>query len=384
MLPVETEPLLPPPAPGRFARLRTRLADLLRAESLYTVASYAGYGTAQRIRLRGRVLQGSPLAPGQADDQLWRNLLSIYTRLESDEVPAARVRLALAGTTCEALTDDEGYYDLWLTPERLAPAAWQQGSVRLLDAGAAAGMGVEAPLFEAPLAALVPRAPQFGVISDIDDTILVSDAAHALRAAQRLFLGNAQTRLPFAGVAAFYRALQQGAQPPPPLAPPAPPLAPDDARPDLARGGENPIFYVSSSPWNLYDLLSDFMALNGIPPGPLFLRDYGLRASFGAGGHHGHKLEAIEEILALWTALPIVLIGDSGQQDPEIYTEVVRRHGDRIRAVYIRDVSAQARDRQVLQLAAESARMGVPMVVNAESAAAHAHAAQLGLVRAPA
>lgn len=375
MLPVETEPLLPPPAPGRFARLRTRLADLLRADSLYTVAPYAGYGTAQRIRLRGRVLQGSPLAPGQADDQLWRNLLSIYTRLESDEVPAAHVRVALAGATAEALTDDEGYYDIWLTPERLAPAAWQQGSVRLLDVETPAGMGVEAPLFEAPLTALVPRAPQFGVISDIDDTILVSDAAHALRAAQRLFLGNAQTRLPFAGVAAFYRALQQGIRPPP--------LAPGDDHANPTCGGENPIFYVSSSPWNLYDLLSDFMALNGIPPGPLFLRDYGLRPSFGAGGHHSHKLVAIEEILALWPALPIVLIGDSGQQDPEIYTEVVRRHGDRIRAVYIRDVSAQARDRQVVHLAAESARLGVPMVVTAESAAAHAHAAQFGLVRAP-
>lgn len=353
------------PGVAHTSPLRMRLAAATQSATPYAIAAYAGYGTAQRIRLRGRVLQGAPPAPGQSDDGLLRNLLAIYTRLESDEVPHARVRLSLAGSTVETITDDEGYYDVWVTPDRLAAEGWQVGKACLLSVNAQAAAHAEAPLAQATLRALVPRTAQFGIISDIDDTILISDAAHLLRAARRLLLGNAQTRLPFPGVADLYRALQQGA----PIGPDAP------------QATDNPIFYVSSSPWNLYDLLSDFMALNRIPAGPLFLRDYGLRADAGAGGHHSHKLAAVDEILALWPALPFVLLGDSGQQDPEIYTEVVRRHGDRIRAIYIRDVSTAARDQQVTQLAAETARLGVPMLLTPDSAAAHAHATALGLVK---
>lgn len=82
----------------------------------------------------------------------------------------------------------------------------------------------------------------------------------------------------------------------------------------------------------------------------------------------------------MWPALPFVLLGDSGQQDPEIYTEVVRRHGDRIRAIYVRDVSDDARDRQVVHLAAETTRLGVPMLLTPDSHAARAHAAEFGLI----
>jgi phosphatidate phosphatase APP1 len=85
--------------------------------------------------------------------------------------------------------------------------------------------------------------------------VLQSSVTNFLKMARMVLLGNAHTRLPFEGVAAFYRALQRG-----------------------ASGGEfNPIFYVSNSPWNLYDLLEDFMDVHGVPAGPLFLRDWSRR-----------------------------------------------------------------------------------------------------------
>ena len=75
--------------------------------------------------------------------------------------------------------------------------------------------------------------------------------------AKLTLLHNAHTRLPFEGVAGFYQALQRG------------------------RDGEayNPVFYVSNSPWNLYDLLEDFLDVHGIPRGPLLLRDWSPRRS---------------------------------------------------------------------------------------------------------
>ncbi len=101
-----------------------------------------------------------------------------------------------------------------------------------------------------------------GVISDIDDTVLQSSATNYLRAAQLMFLDNARTRFLFAGVAALYHALS-------------------------ADGRNLAIFYVSSSPWNLYELLTDFFDFQGFARWySLFLKDYGITAdqfiSFGA------------------------------------------------------------------------------------------------------
>src|SRR5690606_32076573 len=134
---------------------------------------------------------------------------------------------------------------------------------------------------------------------------------------------NAHTRLPFAGVSEFYRALQSG------------------------RNGKrnNPFFYVSSSPWNLYDLLIDFLDLNNIPEGPLLLRDFGLdHNKAGSSDHMGHKFKEIENILTTYPHLNFILIGDSGQDDPVIYKEVVKKYPNRILVIYIRDV--QLSDRQ--------------------------------------
>src|SRR5205085_9087259 len=85
----------------------------------------------------------------------------------------------------------------------------------------------------------------FGVISDLDDTVIQSRVANFLQAVRTVMLGNARTRLPFPGVAAFYDALEKGK---------------DGKR-------SNPIFYVSSSPWNLHDLISEFIRLQEIPEG---------------------------------------------------------------------------------------------------------------------
>ena len=101
----------------------------------------------------------------------------------------------------------------------------------------------------------------------------------------------------------------------------------------------NPIFYVSSSPWNLYDLLTDFMDVHAIPTGPLFLQDFGLdRDKFISADHDEHKITHIERLLDLYPKLPFILIGDSGQADPEIYSTILEKYPTRILAIYIRDI----------------------------------------------
>jgi phosphatidate phosphatase APP1 len=167
-----------------------------------------------------------------------------------------------------------------------------------------------------------------------------------------LALSNARTRKPFKGVGAFYRALHRGL---------------------------NPVFYVSKSPWNLYVPLVEFLEHQGLPLGPLVLRDFGLRM------RKHHKTEAIEAILRTYPRLPFILIGDSGEHDPEIYADIVRRHPTRIRAVYIRSVDPRAaRLGAIEKLIGEVARTGCQLVLAPDSEFAAAHAAAEGLIPATA
>src|SRR5690606_26771482 len=167
---------------------------------------------------------------------------------------------------------------------------------------------------------------QFGIISDVDDTILVSKATNLLKKLRLMLFKNAHSRLPFEGVAAFYRALQKG----------------------VTGNFYNPIFYVSSSEWNLYDLLVDFCLVRGIPKGPFLLQtleEDWYKFWKSGGGTHGHKVDKIRHILTTYHDLRFILIGDSGQKDAEIYSKIVHEYPERILAIYIRDVSKKKRQR---------------------------------------
>ena len=205
-----------------------------------------------------------------------------------------------------------------------------------------------------------PPQSEFGIISDIDDTIVRTGATNPLTMVRMVVLSNPHTRLPFEGVGAFYDALRKG---------------PDGE-------GYNPLFYVSSSPWNLYDMLIDFMNINGIPLGPIFLRDLGLEPDhLISNGHHEHKMKQIRTILEAHPDLPFVLIGDSGQEDPEIYREVVQAYPGRIKAIYIRDVTLEERATAIRLLVKELEASKVELVLAADTVAAATHAIEHGLIR---
>jgi phosphatidate phosphatase APP1 len=320
------------------------------------VITFRSYGTVNRLYVKGRVLEQKNIRQASEQDSLWSNLLSMYRRFESDEVPGAKLKLMFQGHEYFVTTDHEGYFVLNLAPD--APIDWQdmwhEIEIELIESPVSFTPGTKSVAH-----VLVPPADaEYGIISDIDDTIVQTGATSLLAMSRNTFFHNAHTRLPFAGVAEFYRALQ------------------------LGRNGKrnNPFFYVSSSPWNLYDLLIDFMDLNNIPEGPLLLRDFGFGGSDGpASDHMGHKFKEIGQILDAYPHLKFVLIGDSGQEDPSIYREVVRKFPDRILAVYIRDVQLPDREKIALEIS-RSIDGPVEMVIVDNTVEAADHAAKNKLI----
>jgi phosphatidate phosphatase APP1 len=347
-------------AEEHFDQLKYRLAYALGGPDPIKIVPYRGYGNRQQLYLKGRVLEDQGIIESRDNDSLWDNLVNMYRRIESDEVPHARLKARLQDVEQEVLADEEGMFDVCIAPRHPLPAdrLWHSVELELVEplsrkqAGPVRATGYA--LVPLPSARLV-------VISDIDDTVIEADVAHLLNLARNVFLRNAHTRLPFPGVAAFYRALFHGPQ--------------GDAM--------NPIFYVSNSPWNLYDLLSEFFQLHDIPIGPiLFLRNYGIsEESFMPFRHQAHKLGIIRQMLDFYPDLPFILIGDSGQKDPEIYAEVVDQYQQRIQAVYIRNVSLErARSEGIGELAARVAAAGSTLILADDSLAMAEHAAAQGWI----
>jgi phosphatidate phosphatase APP1 len=273
-------------------------------------------------------------------------------RFESNEVPRARVRASFGSLRAETVADEEGFFEVRLEPSEplTGPTRWHPVELELLHPRSPDGARVRSTG-----QVLVPTGADFGVISDIDDTVVRSSATNVLKMAWIVLLNNAHTRLPFEGVDAFYEALRRGVE----------------------GRAHNPIFYVSSSPWNIYDVLEDFLDVHGVPEGPLFLKDWSLSV---LGKHRTHKLGIIRTLLSTYPDLPFVLIGDSGEEDPEIYLQATREHPGRITAIYIRDVTSGERDAELRALAKEALSLGTEMVSVEDTAAAAEHAASIGLI----
>ena len=303
------------------------------------ILPYLGYGTSEKLSLCGRVLEDEGFRPAKDAERRWRNLVEFVKRLESDEIPGARLRATFGSRSIETTSDAEGYFSVEFEAPG-TPPGWHEIHLELVDHATAETGKVFVPATDA----------EFGVISDLDDTVIQSDVTRKLRMLVKLALSNAHTRKPFQGVAAFYRALHRG---------------------------RNPFFYVSKSPHNLYSPLVEFLQHQQLPAGPLLLRDFGLRTK------KDHKARAVGNILATYSALPFILIGDSGEEDPEIYAEILSRFPERVRVIYIRSVDrTPARLKAIEKLVKQVASTRCQLVLAEDSEFAAAHAAAEGLIPA--
>jgi phosphatidate phosphatase APP1 len=293
--------------------------------------AYAGYRNAETVRLRGRIVRyKKPLDAGEGFLTRLRAMMEIYNSHELSGVP---VRLDGFGMTHEAVTDEEGYFTFELPLERPLPETTQWEQVTLSTPGR------EAQQAEIKVPIMAPGADnQWGIISDIDDTVVETGATDFLKNWRRVLVERPQDRLAVPGASTLYQMI---------------------ARDHVAPA--RPFFYVSSSPWNLYGFITEFMEHNGIPHGPMFLKDYGIDSNqLIDKGHDEHKLAAIETVLSFYPGMRFLLIGDNGQRDVTIYAKVVEDFGARVAGVFIRDVDGSCRSGPEGELLAGIEARGVP------------------------
>ena len=341
----------------QWGSARLKLLRSLGGAGKFHILGYRGLGRPEKLLLKGRVLVHREPPDFQSDDDFWDDLVNMYRRLNTTEIPGARVRVSAAGVSAEVLTDDEGYFDVELEAgERPFSSPRQQVALELIEP-----VGKTPVIVTAEVMVRSPRS-RFLVISDIDDTVVHTQATNLLAMARATFMGNASSRTPFAGVSELYNALVDG----------------------MDGGEDNPLVFISRSPWNLYDLFDQFCDLQGIPEGRIFyLRDWGISLEgLTKAKSKGHKFGLIKRILDFDPELPVILIGDSGQKDPEIYHAISRDYPGRLLGAFIRDVThSRDRTRAVSSLAEEVEADGAVLHLASDSLDVAQHAADYGWIQ---
>lgn len=336
------------------ARLAARPVRRSAGKGGVVVQAYRGYGSRTEIFLIGRVFRQSGRDTAPDDDSLGRHLRDIGRRISRRGIEGARIAARFQTTEQVEETDPDGYFRFHLTLSDPAPDGreWHKVGLSLVSPEP---VETEAEVF------IPPEHCRYVVISDIDDTVMYTGVANRLGMMWRLFVAQAESRTAFPGVSAFYRALHHG----------------------VGGDEKNPMLYVSRGPWGIYDMLDTFFQSRGIPVGPiLFLREWGVRWTSPLPRRAvDHKRDLIDRMLALYDDLPVILIGDSGQHDPEVYRRIIHDHGDRIRAVYIRDVSRKrGRVAEIEAMAREAVDHGSSLLLAGDSATMAEHAHRLGLI----
>ncbi|MAN59231.1 MAG: hypothetical protein CMC08_05270 [Flavobacteriaceae bacterium] len=283
------------------------------------IICFQSYGTHEHFYCRGRALEDENIDLSRKG--LGALLKNTWKRFETDEIPHAKLKITLPDErVLYARSNAEGYFKMEEMVDNLDGLTNSEGWLPYEISYATDFPGkVIQQQNRFPGEMLIPsRSAAFGVISDIDDTIIHTGVASTLkwRLIFNTFLKTAESRSPLEGASEFYHMLHRG-----------------------HSGTEaNPLFYVSNSPWNLYRYLEHFLKVHQFPKGPILLRDFRTMFDRTPKPEKPHKQHEIRNILKTYPHLNFILIGDAGEHDADIYMEVAEEYPGRIKAIYLRSV----------------------------------------------
>ncbi len=305
------------------------------------------------LLLFGHLLKHKPAGRRRYRKNVLFNLYHLFRMFFVKPVPHAPVELHWQHQVLHQKTEADGFIKFEWASETPVTAGWHPVEVICkCDGQLVNGIG---ELF-------VPHHTQYGFISDIDDTVMVSHSATVVKRLRVLLGTNPRTRKIFEGVEQHYRLLSMS---------------------NTTPEAPNPFFYVSSSEWNLYDYLEDFFSFNKMPRGAFLLnhiKRWQELLQTGRTKHEG-KLLRVMRILQAFPQQQFILLGDNTQHDPAIYKAIAEKHPGRIHAVYIRNIRASQTGVTSTLLAQLQQQTGIHTCLFDNSYEAIAHSKAIGLIK---
>lgn len=312
------------------------------------IIPYRSYGTDSHLYIKGRVLDNEILTHDETES-FFKTVASAWQQFNTHEIADCELMLKIGDVEILTITDRKGYFLIdAILPLSISSISNREGWVSFELHAVNAKMPSASCVGEF----LVPeQAADFGVISDIDDTILNTGVTSFLkwRVLFNSFFVNAFRRIPLKNAPEFYAKLHLG----------------------IDGAEKNPIFYLSNSPWNMYQYLKAFLDHNNFPKGPILLRSFN---SFfeRVKSAKPHKQKEILNLLNAYPKLNFILIGDSGEHDASIYTEIAAQFPHRILCIYLRSVTHRAKMRRVKSIVDNFRTTPILLVENSDLAIAHA------------
>ena len=323
-------------------------------EQVYVIP-YRSYGTYSHLYVKGRALDNEPLKIVQ-DQSIFKTIKNTWKQFDSFEIPDADMELIIPDkANFRSKTNAEGYFLFDKTlDENLSEHSNNEGWVEY-EVYFRSKIKPKTELLANPFRGefLIPQVDaEYGVISDIDDTILQTGVTSFLkwRLLKNSLLTNAYARIPLKGAPEMYQKLHEG----------------------VSGKNRNPMFYLSNSPWNLYEYLKLFLDYNKFPKGPILLRDFRTPFDRTLKPEKPHKQKEITNILKTYPDLKFILIGDSGEHDASIYTDIAAQYSDRILAIYLRSVKHKKQMQRVQSVIDNFDSVPVLMVEKSQEAVDHA------------
>lgn len=335
-----------------FDTLKFKVKKKLNLFDPIFILPYRAYGNKNKIILKGRVLEKERIVHGEEhEDSVFKNLYRFYKRYESDEIPNVDLEINYKGKKYKARTDDEGFYDLEIpTKNPEDQPFWDEYEIKITDAPFELKQKEVKGKGEIML---IHSDSNYGIISDVDDTIIESHITNFWLKIKTLAFSHASSRVAFPGVSSLYRGLIKQKE----------------------NRYKNPLWFISGSSYNLYDLLDRFCKDKDIPKAPFLLRELSIDAKkFIKHDSISYKLNQIRPLMKFTDPLHFIFIGDSGQKDPEIYEKVAEEFPGRVKAIYIRDVTPDKRDKEVKKIAKKLKDKNIDMILAETTLYAAEHA----------
>ena len=315
---------------------------------------YRGYVNDQELVVFGHLFESWAPDKYSIEKKGIKHAYALLHKFRIKPLENFEIRLRFRDLDITTKTMEDGYFRFTVPYEAELEPGWHEYEVtcKMFDFG----MIEKGEL-------LKPFESKLGIISDIDDTFLISHSNSFFKKLYVMLSKNLNKRKVFDDVVKHYQRLSLAGQ-------------------DDNSKASNSFFYVSSSEWNLYDFIDEFANLHDLPKAVIKLKKIktGLRDFVKSGrGDHDHKFIKIKDIISFYPRLKYVLMGDDSQHDPYLYERICKNFPLNIRAVYIRQTSHKQK-KKVQKVMANIESMGVSVCYFRNSEKAINHSEREGII----
>lgn len=313
---------------------------------------YRGYANEQELIVMGHVFKRTYDYDFQKKN--FKNATSIINQFRIKTIKNYDVYLKCGNQEIHSKTLDDGYFKFCIPIEKEFDFGWMEYEVSLKYKGGT---------ITSKASFIRPHKGNLGIISDIDDTFLISHTQNIFKKIYILLFRNVNDRKVFNDVVPHYQALSSAGR--------------------NNKEEQNAFFYISSSEWNLYRFIAKFTKIHQLPRAVILLKDIkrGITDFFMSGrGNHDHKFDKIKHVLEFYPNLKYVLLGDDSQHDPVLYESICKIFPLTVKAVYIRQTGK--REKKTTRVILKNLEdLNISVCYFKDSSQAIMHSRALGIIK---